>query len=528
MPSNSKFTINNNGDTSVRISRSVQDVSDVSQDSIFCTDEDGNTAIRVITAQESLPAADPDSVFGKDTNGNTAMRVVGASGGGGDPVINSLSVTPSTSAQTITPETGVDGFAPVNVSAVDASIDENIVAENIKDGVTILGVTGSVVELNGETKTVIPHVYGQTIYPTNPKNGITEITVNAVTSSIDANISAENIKKDVQILGVTGTYTGSAPAHYIEFEVDNTGTLKKGSNVINLTGVKDVESYGLAYSYYNSPASFGALNLSDIESLTNSNSMTYTFYNCSGITSVNLSGLKKVTAQNALYFCFANNSNITTADLSGLEVLGNSFYIGASISHILESCPRLVSVNLSSLVYIEATGQWIATELFRYDTSLTTVDLSSLSTITNGAALAASFTGCTAFAELKLPALRNVTSAAVARLTEGTTGVTIHLPSNLNGVISASDVGGTNTVLSFDLPATVILTGANSVSYERNPKYDTATALAWRVQDTGTVPNYIIDWTPYYTSGTTDPAVSDTIYSDSACTVAVTTISSIA
>ena len=34
------------------------------------------------------------------------------------------------------------------------------------------------------------------------------MTVNAVTSSIDSNITAGNIKKDVVILGVTGTYEG--------------------------------------------------------------------------------------------------------------------------------------------------------------------------------------------------------------------------------------------------------------------------------------------------------------------------------
>ena len=34
-------------------------------------------------------------------------------------VVNELNVTPTTSAQTITPETGVDGFAPVKVAAVD-------------------------------------------------------------------------------------------------------------------------------------------------------------------------------------------------------------------------------------------------------------------------------------------------------------------------------------------------------------------------------------------------------------------------
>jgi hypothetical protein len=64
-------------------------------------------------------------------------------GGGSTPVIDELNVTPSTSAQTITAPEGVDGYSPVNVSAVTASIDANIVAGNIKKDVTILGVTGS-------------------------------------------------------------------------------------------------------------------------------------------------------------------------------------------------------------------------------------------------------------------------------------------------------------------------------------------------------------------------------------------------
>lgn len=64
-------------------------------------------------------------------------------GGGSAPVIDELNVTPSTSAQTITAPSGIDGYSPVNVSAVTSSIDANIVAGNIKNGVTILGVTGS-------------------------------------------------------------------------------------------------------------------------------------------------------------------------------------------------------------------------------------------------------------------------------------------------------------------------------------------------------------------------------------------------
>ena len=59
------------------------------------------------------------------------------------PVITSLNVTPTTSAQTITAPSGTDGYSPITVSAVTSSIDANITAENIKKDVTILGITGS-------------------------------------------------------------------------------------------------------------------------------------------------------------------------------------------------------------------------------------------------------------------------------------------------------------------------------------------------------------------------------------------------
>lgn len=122
--------------------------------------------------------------------------------------IEAKSITPTTSEQTITASGDVDGFSPLTVSAVTAAIDESIVAGNIKSGVTILGVEGSVVELAGELAEVTPTTSAQTIEPSEGKNGFTSISVAAVTSSIDANILPENIKSGVTILGVEGTYTG--------------------------------------------------------------------------------------------------------------------------------------------------------------------------------------------------------------------------------------------------------------------------------------------------------------------------------
>lgn len=113
-------------------------------------------------------------------------------------------VSPSTSSQTITPDSNYNALTEVTVNAVTSSIDNNIQAGNIKQGTTILGVTGSVVELNGETKTITPSTSVQVVTPTSGKNAITEVTVEAVDNTIDSNIVSGNIKSGVTILGVSG------------------------------------------------------------------------------------------------------------------------------------------------------------------------------------------------------------------------------------------------------------------------------------------------------------------------------------
>ena len=124
----------------------------------------------------------------------------------GGATTEELTVTPTTTTTVYTPE-DVDAYSKVTVNGVTNSIDANITANNIKSGVSILGITGNVVELNGETKTVTPTTSEQTITPTSPKNALTSVTVEAVTSSIDANITAGNIKSGVSILGVSGSVT---------------------------------------------------------------------------------------------------------------------------------------------------------------------------------------------------------------------------------------------------------------------------------------------------------------------------------
>ena len=59
----------------------------------------------------------------------------------GSPTLTELQVTPTTSAQNITAPSGT-AYNSVKVSAVTSAIDSDITPENIKKDVDILGVVG--------------------------------------------------------------------------------------------------------------------------------------------------------------------------------------------------------------------------------------------------------------------------------------------------------------------------------------------------------------------------------------------------
>lgn len=123
--------------------------------------------------------------------------------------LQTKNATPSTSQQIIEPDTGYNGISKVILSGVTNDIDSNIVAENIKSGITILGVEGTLdpsAEPVLQNKTVTPTTSQQVISADNGYDGLDEVTVNGVDNSIDSNIVAGNIKSGVTILGVQGSY----------------------------------------------------------------------------------------------------------------------------------------------------------------------------------------------------------------------------------------------------------------------------------------------------------------------------------
>jgi hypothetical protein len=109
------------------------------------------TAIDNITASEDLTNEFNDYETYLSTQEDTIDDIVlalqnKAAGGGEEIVLQEKSVTPTTSQQNVIADSGYNGLSKVVVGAVTSSIDSNIKATNIKTGVSILGVTGTLVE----------------------------------------------------------------------------------------------------------------------------------------------------------------------------------------------------------------------------------------------------------------------------------------------------------------------------------------------------------------------------------------------
>ena len=226
---------------------------------------------------------------------------------------------------------------------------------------------------------------------------------------------------------------------------------------------------------------------------------------------------------------FNGCTSLASICLDSLETISSD----NGMNCIFKGCTALTGkIVLGSLTSI--TGSNGFGGFFWNCSGITEVVLSSLKKATVSYALNGSFLNCSNLLHIYLLALTETSLSNNSGFNvSGTTGCTIHFPSNLDpqgGSTAISSLNGypnfagTNTVLAYDLPSTEHLIDADTVEYERNPKYDTATALAWRVQDVGNT----IDWTPFYTYGLTDPTVGTTIYSDAECTTAVTTVDSIA
>lgn len=181
--------------------------------------KDGLSSVTVTPVTSSI---DSNIAAGNIKKGISILGVTGTFDGG---ALQSKTVKSSTSKQTVTPSSGYYGLSSVVVDpyvldskTVKSSTSKQTVTSS-KDGLSSVTVEPYVLD----SKTVDPSTNNITV--TSSNDGLSSVTVNHVTSSIDSNIKAGNIRKDVTILGVTGTYEGGGdpvpvPVEYISNEGD--------------------------------------------------------------------------------------------------------------------------------------------------------------------------------------------------------------------------------------------------------------------------------------------------------------------
>ncbi len=231
---------------------------------------------------------------GVSTTGKTTAdydELIGQIGGGGN--LDTLNVTPTTSQQTLTPTSPVDGWDEVVVAAVDASIDSNIVAGNIKSGVSILGVTGeySGGGSNYQSKNVIPTAAGLTVTPDTGYDALSSVVIAG-----SSNLIASNVKKDVEIFGVTGTLESGGVA----LNPHPTSLAYAGSGDTNNNSHSDIL-----------PAAGSWTKAVDLTNLNASNGFRYVFYNNTTISSLDLRNWNFENITDARY-SFNGCSNLVT------------------------------------------------------------------------------------------------------------------------------------------------------------------------------------------------------------------------
>ena len=267
------------------------------------------------------------------------------------------------------------------------------------------------------------------------------------------------------------------------------------------------------------------LNLSSLTTVTSS---AYYMFSGAKITRVNLSGLDSpgiylrgdhIYTYTDMFF----GAYTTHVDLSGLTSLAAGYHMFNSSSVQYVNFKNLESIPISTKFGGDANDGGLDSAfnqghitVLRFP-SLTSIGKYAMYGIFNGAYN----TAIHIYFYHHLDVIANLGS-----MSNGRTGITVHFPISEQAVIGSESVvtggyGSGHATTLFDIVTEA--TGADGNTYTRRQKDSPLdanfepTATAWTYNDT-----------LYYTAGASEPQVGDTIYSDTACTTAVTTISAIA
>lgn len=289
--------------------------------------------------------------------------------------------TPSQAEQVISPDSGYDGLSKVTING-----DSDLVATNIKQGVNIFGIEGTYQgeQAKLQEKTATPSKEQQVINADEGYDGLSQVTING-----DEDLIADNIKKDVNIFGVVGTYEGSGGGGSAEL----VGLIEGSITDLSIPeGVTKIRSHAFYYldSIKNVTVPEGITNLGD-----------NTFYNCTNLTNVTLPEGVSYIGNSCFHSCSKLNlsklpDNTGTIgpscffDCTNITVSEIPKNVGTVSNYAFYNCPNVTINKFKNSVGV------IGTSSFSNNTSITKVFISKTVAIIDANSSSYSpFYGCT-------------------------------------------------------------------------------------------------------------------------------------
>lgn len=400
--------------------------------------------------------------------------------------LQAKSVDPSVDEQFVLPDSEYGGLSSVTVKGVTSVVDKNIIPANIRKGKIILGVEGDMEpDKPDQSKTVTPTKQEQEVHADHGYE-LLSVTVEGVTSDIDENIQADNIRYGVDILGVVGTMEqkedldaelteqdtllnelDSQIDALPDREIDLSATTATADDVLEGKEFYNAEGEFVEGSYNdmlqrliddkkscynlfaNYPTEIPYLSRLDTSAVTdmhymfanyaetsldlshfntsNVTDMQGIFNNCEKLTSVDLSNFNTSNVTNMSYM-FNNCKKLTSVDLSNKDTSNVT-----DMSYMFKGCYDLKSVNLSGCDFSSVTSL-VETFYTNYDLEELNLENTNFSNVT---ALNRTFSNNNA---LKVLDLRGFTTSKITKFY-----YPFHWLASLETILGDLDVGGAGT-----------------------------------------------------------------------------------
>lgn len=174
-----------------------------------------NEIDRIITAVEAAhtKVAEKGGTTARPYLVGNLADAIGTIPEGSDPVLQEMTVSPATSAQSVTPDDGYDGLSKVTVNAMPTATQATPSISVSSSGLITASATQTAGYVAAGTKSATKQLTtqaAQTITPSTSDKTISSGCYLTGTQTIkgDSNLVAANIAKGVSIFGVTGTHEG--------------------------------------------------------------------------------------------------------------------------------------------------------------------------------------------------------------------------------------------------------------------------------------------------------------------------------